>query len=167
MMLAVSKTSAQKSRKSDTPQKVKEMEKLKNQEKKMEPRSSSPLTKETLDHSAKLDKATLKVMEEELTHELLTAILESLIKQPFPSPGNPVALKDPRLKLSFDMDSDVCAPIASHVTPLIQKFTADKMLAVSAVQSVTAIVVAAVTYKTRAMVVFDSLQPKPSFLRYK
>lgn len=76
--LAVSKTSAQKSRKSDTPQKVKEMEKLKNQEKKMEPRSSSPLTKETLDHSVDLDKATLKVMEEELTHELLTAILKAL-----------------------------------------------------------------------------------------
>ena len=55
--------------------------------------------------------------------------------------------------------------IASHVTPLIQKLTADKMLAVSVVKLVTTIVVAAVTFQTGAMIVFDSLQPKPSFLR--
>ena len=54
--------------------------------------------------------------------------------------------------------------IASHVMSLIQKLTADKVLAVSADQFVTA-VVAAVNFQTGAMVVFDSLQPKPSFIR--
>ena len=54
----------------------------------------------------------------------------------------------------------MCMPqIASHVMSLIQKLTADKMLAVSADQFVTA-VVAAVTFQTGAMVVFDSLQHK-------
>ena len=59
----------------------------------------------------------------------------------------------------------MCMPqIASHVMSLIQKLTAEKMLAASADQFVTA-VVAAVTFQAGAIIVFDSLQPKPSFIR--
>ena len=131
------------------------MEKLKSQQKKMEPRSSSPLTKETLDHSTDLDKATLKVMEGELTHELLKAILESFMKQPFSSLRRSVALKDPRMKISFDMDSDVYAPNCQPCDVIDTEIDGGQNSGC----------ICCPVCDLSAIDVFDSLQPKPSFLR--
>ena len=55
------------------------------------------------------------------------------------------------MQLSYVLDSGVCIPIVSHATPLVQTLTADKPLAVSVVQFVTASIVAALTFMTEAI----------------